>query len=137
LVSSSKEPSEAAGAVRQLEVGEQPWHAGVMHGEAVAAGLLPQRAGQPRLADPARAGDEQIAMFGDPAAGGELLEQRLVELARRAVVDILDRRLAVPQPGGAQAALEAPCRAMGCLTVEQHRQPLGLAEVLGTVLGLA
>ena len=62
----SEEPWEAAVTVRQLEVGEQPRHAGVMHAVAVAAGLLCQRAGQPRLADPAWAGDEQIAMLGDP-----------------------------------------------------------------------
>jgi len=40
-------------------------------------------------------------VFGDPAAGGQLLEQRFVEPARRAVVDVLDGGLAVPQPSGA------------------------------------
>ena len=45
-------------------------------------------------------------MLGDPAAGGQLLEQRLVEPAGRAVVDVLDRRLAA-QPSGAQSGVEA------------------------------
>lgn len=44
-------------------------------------------------------------MLGDPAAGGELLEQCLVELARRAVVHVLDGRLAVAQPGRPEPAL--------------------------------
>ena len=37
--------------------------------------------------------DQQVAGFRDPAAGGELLEQRLVELAQRAVVDFASPRL--------------------------------------------
>ena len=38
----------------------------------------------------ARPGDQEAAVLGDPAAGGQLLEQRLIEPARRAVVDVLD-----------------------------------------------
>jgi len=64
-----------------------------MHAIAVAAGLLGERAAEPRLADPAWPGDEQAAVLGDPAAGGEALEQRLVEAALRAVVDVLDAGL--------------------------------------------
>ena len=37
-------------------------------------------------------------MLSDPTAGGELLEQDLVELAYRSIIDVLNRRLAVPQP---------------------------------------
>ena len=120
----------------ELEIGEQPRHARVVDGVAVAAGLLRKRAGQPRLADAAWAGDEQIAVLGDPAAGGELLEQRLVEPARRAVVDVLDRGLAVTQPGGAQPGLEAPGVAIGGLAVEQQRQPFGVGEIAGLLLRL-
>jgi hypothetical protein len=61
-------------------------------GVAVATGLLRQRTGQPRLAHAGRPGDQQAAMLGDPAAGGQLLEQRFVEPAGRAVVDVLDPR---------------------------------------------
>jgi hypothetical protein len=73
-------------------------------------------------------------MFGDPAAGGQLLEQRLVEPTRRAVADVLDRRLAVPQPSGAQSGLEAPGTAIGGLAVEQQRQPFGVREIAGLLL---
>jgi len=75
-------------------------------------------------------------VLDDPAAGGELLEQSFVEPARRTVVDVLDRRLAVTQLGAAQAALEALGVAVGCLTVEQQRQPFGMIQILGSVLRL-
>ena len=120
--------------MRQLQVGEQPWHTRVVHGVAVAAGLLRERAGQPGLADAAWPRDEQIAMLVDPVTGGELLEQRLVEPARRSIVDILDRRLAVAEPGSAQSALEALGVARCRLAIEQQRQPLGVPELLGSVL---
>jgi hypothetical protein len=43
----------------------------------------------------------------DPAALGEFLEQRAIEAARGAVIDVLDRSL-MAQPGIAQASEKAP-----------------------------
>ena len=120
----------------EFEIGEQPRHAGVEHRVAVPARLLGERARQPRLADTARAGDEQIAMLGDPFAGGELLEQRLVEPSRRPVVDVLDRRLAMAQLGAAQPDLKALGVAIGRLAIEQQRQPFGMCEIDSLVLAL-
>ena len=65
-------------------------------------------------------------MLGDPFAGRELLEQRLVEPSWRAVVDVLDGRLAVAQLGAAQPDLKAPGVAIGRLAIEQQRQPFGV-----------
>ena len=70
------------------------------------------------MADAARAGDQQAAVLGDPAAGGQLLEQRFVEPAWGAVVDVLDGGLVVTQPSGAQAGLEATGAAIGGLAIE-------------------
>ena len=70
------------------------------------------------------------------AAGGELLEEGFVEPPCRAVVDVLDRRLAVTQLRAAQPALEALGVAVGRLAVEQQRQPLGVIQILGSVLRL-
>ena len=53
----SEQPREAAVAVRQLQLGEQSWHACIVHGVAVAAGLLRQRTTEPRLSDAAQAYD--------------------------------------------------------------------------------
>ena len=41
----AEQPREAAVAVGEFEIGEQARHAGVVHGVAVAAGFLRQRAG--------------------------------------------------------------------------------------------
>src|SRR5439155_15724823 len=62
----AEQTSEATIAVRELQIREQPRHARVEHRVADATSLLRERAGQPRLADSARTGDEQIAMLGDP-----------------------------------------------------------------------
>jgi hypothetical protein len=75
-------------------------------------------------------------VLGDPAAAGELLEQGFVEPARRAVVDVLDRGLAVAQPGRTQPGLEASGRAACRLAIEQQRQPFGVGEITGLVLRL-
>ena len=40
-----EQPREAAVAVGEIEIGEQAWHAGVVNGVAIAAGLLRERAG--------------------------------------------------------------------------------------------
>ena len=113
-----EQPREPTVAVREFEIGEQARHAGVVDGVAVAAGLLRQRTGQPRLAHAARPGDQQAAALGNPAAGRQLLEQRLVEPTRRSEVDVLDGGLAVTQAGGAQSGLEALGVAAGRFAVE-------------------
>ena len=91
---------------------------------------------EPRLADTAFAGDQQITGFCNPAAGGELLEKNFVEPARRPVVDILNRGLAVTKFGGAQSGPVAPCATAGGLSIKQQRQPFGVGEITGRVLRL-
>ena len=63
----------------------------------------------------------------DPAACGEFLEQRAIETARGAVVDILDRSL-MAQPGIAQASEQAPVAAIADLLIEQQSKPFGMGE---------
>src|SRR5207247_11189466 len=94
-----------------------------MHRIAITAGSLRQRAAEPRLADATRSGDQQIAMLGNLAAGGQLLEQRLVEPSGVTIVDVLDRRLAVAQLRIAQPALEQLSAAMRRFALAQQRHP--------------
>src|SRR6202158_977656 len=79
----AEQTREAPVSVSQFEIGKEARHTCVMHRIAITAGSLRQRAAEPRLADAARSGDQQIAMLGNPAAGGQLLEQRLVEASGR------------------------------------------------------
>ena len=64
------------------QVGEQPGHAGVENGDVFPARFVAARAGEPALAEAACSGDEQVAAFGDPVAGGQLEEEGAVEPAR-------------------------------------------------------
>jgi hypothetical protein len=57
-------------------------------------------------------------MLGNPAAGGQLLEESFVETAWGAVIDVLDRRLAVAQLRIAQPAFEPLRAAMSRLAIE-------------------
>jgi hypothetical protein len=68
-------------------------------------------------------------MLGNPFAGNELLEQRLVEPSRRAIVDVLDDGLAVPHTGSAQPDLEASGVAIGGFAIEQECQPFGVCKL--------
>src|SRR5262249_61936467 len=101
----------------ELQLCEEARHARVICAVALAAGPLGQGAGQPGLAQAALPANEQIALLGDPAAGGELLEERFVELALRAGVDVLDRGLAVAQARRAPAELRPVSRSIGPLAL--------------------
>src|SRR5215472_16000100 len=67
-------------------------------------------------------------MLGNPSACRKLLEQRLVELSWRSIVDVLDGRLAVAQHGAAQPTFKAFGVAMGHLAIKQQRQPFNMRE---------
>jgi hypothetical protein len=66
----------------------------------------------------------------DPAALGELVEQRAVEAARSAVIDVLDGSL-VAQSGVAQARCEAPVATPAGFAIEQQAKPFGMAQRCG------
>ena len=66
--------------------------------------MLAEGTPQVGLADASGPGDEDVAVLGDPPAGGELADQRPIELAARRVLEILETRL-----GNAQLRLlQAP-----------------------------
>ena len=77
-------------AAGEREGGEQTRHAMIEDGQVFPAGLLAEGTGEPAFADAAGAGDQQITSRADPVAGGELEEQRAIEPAGSAVVDVLD-----------------------------------------------
>ena len=130
----TEETGEAAVTVRELELCEEARHARVVRAVALAAGPLSEGAGEPGLTQSAFAGDQKIAFLGNPAASRELLEESFVELPLRAVVDVLDRGLAVAQARRAQPDLRAFGRAIGDLAVEQECEPFGVGEIPGGIL---
>jgi len=66
----------------------------------------------------------------DPAAFGELVEQRAVEAALDTVIDVLDGGL-MAQPGVAQAGCQALVAAMAGFAIEQQAEPFGMAQRRG------
>jgi hypothetical protein len=51
---------------------------------------VPERTGEPALADAARAGEQQIVLGANPVAAGELEEEGAIETACGTVIDVLD-----------------------------------------------
>ena len=117
------EAREASFTAGRGQLGKQPWGSSIEHGQALAAGLVAQCAGQPRLPDAGWAADDQVLAGADPLAGGELLEQRAIEAAWRAIIGVLDHR-AVPQSCLAQPMTEAFVFAARRLTIQQQAKPV-------------
>src|SRR5215467_3694897 len=130
----AEEAREAAIPMRELELCEEARHARVVGAVALAAGPLSEGAGEPGFAQSAFPANEKIAFVGNPTASGELLEEGFVELALRAVVDVLDRGLAIAQASRTQADLRAFGGAIGDLAVEQECEPFGVGEIPGGIL---
>jgi hypothetical protein len=120
--------------VGEFELREEAWHARVIGSVALAAGSLSKGAGEPGFAQAAFTANEKIAFLGNPTASRELLEERFVELPLRAVVDVLDRGLAVAQACGAQSDLRALGGAIGDLPIKQQGEPFWVGEISGGVL---
>src|SRR5438093_10178315 len=59
----------------------------------LAGGLVRQRAGDEAFADAGGPDQDDVVVFIDPPAGGELTDHRLVELAPGRVVDGFEARL--------------------------------------------
>lgn len=78
-----------------------------------------------------------MMMVAQPLAGGELLEQRAVEAARRVQIDVFDNG-GLAQLGLAQAAGKALVLAAGRLAVDQQAEPVFPAQLggVGRVLQL-
>ncbi len=115
---------------------EEARHAFVEHGGAITAGGLRQRAAQPCLADPAGAGDDQVALVGDPFACEQALEEGFVEATAGAVIDIFWTGAHMAQPGGPHAGLEALGFPTGGFSINEQAQPFGMAQFGGAVLPL-
>ena len=88
---------------------------------------MPERAGEPAFAQTAGPGDEQIAAFGDPVAGGEFEEQSTVEPAWVLVIDIFDGG-GMTQARGSGARFELFLPAQRQFIFEQQAKPFGVIE---------
>ena len=117
----------AAGDVQLVEEPRGPHAVG---GVAGAAGALGEGLGEPGLADAGGADQEQVAMLGDPGAGGRGSGPARLSRPRRGLCQSMSsseawrRRLAVPQ-APAQLALLA----VGPLGVDEQAEAVLEAEL--------
>ena len=125
----AEQAGEASVAMGQFQLFEEARHAPVAHGDAVTTGRLRQCAAKPGLADPTGAGDDEVALVGDPSAREQALEQHLVEAMARAVIDICWASTHVAQPGGAHPCFEPLCLPACDLTVDEQANPFSVAKV--------
>jgi len=74
-----QKPGVAQVAMSDGEVDEQPGNADVENRHVLPACLVAERTGDPAFAETRRAGDDEIAVLGDPVTSPELEEQRAVK----------------------------------------------------------
>ena len=111
-------------AVRQRDFRKQPRDPPVDHAIAVPAGLLAQGTPEKRLADTRGPRDEDVVMFGDPAAGRELPDHRAIQFAAATVVEILETRLTQAEFGFLEPTRERAILSRELLRIDEHAQPL-------------
>ena len=108
----------ASVALSVAEFVEQPGQAVVLDAEAVAAGLVAERAADPGLARAGGAGDQQVEAFLDPLPVNEPVHQGVVESPGMAAVEVFDDG-GLAQPGVAQAVLEQSQQPECCRKMEK------------------
>jgi hypothetical protein len=86
---------------------------------AFATGLVPEGAGEEGLADAGGTADEDLLVFIDPAAGGELADDGLVEFPAGGIVDRLDAGLRQLELGVAERPTQALVLAGAPLGVDE------------------
>ena len=111
----------AAVAAGEGEFVEEPREAVVAGGDAVAAGLVAEGAGEVGLAGSGGAGDEDGLAVPDPLSGGEAEHEGAVEAAGGLEVEVFDGGVEV-QPSVALEPLVAALLPVGLLAFEQERE---------------
>jgi len=90
---------------------------------AFSGGLVGQRTSKPGLANTGGAADEAVQMLGDPPTGSQQDDERLVQTARGARVEVFERG-GVAQLGLTQLEREASVGSLGELAVGEQPQTL-------------
>jgi hypothetical protein len=106
----AEQPAVAAVGASEREIVEEPGSPAVVRAVAATAGVVGQRTGDEALPGAGGAGDQDLLMFLDPAAGGELADDGLVELAPRGIVDGLETGLRQLELGFLEGGVAARSR---------------------------
>src|SRR2546425_2754761 len=107
----AEQPAVGPVGAGEAEIIEQAGGSAVVGAVAAAAGLVGEGTGDEALAGAGGAGDEDLLVLLDPAAGGELADHGLVEVAAGRGGDGLQGGVRPPErcfPGGAGQGLVLP-----------------------------
>ena len=121
LGESGQQPRIGAITATDDEFVEQSGRADVRGREALAAGVLDEGRGEPRLADTRRAGDQEIVMLADPRARAETEHHLAGKSPRGREVNVLEAG-GIPELGVAQPLREAPLLARRPLVLDQEAE---------------
>jgi hypothetical protein len=107
---------------------QQTRQAVIENGEVLSTGFVAERATQPTFSDPGWTDDQTIAVLADPIIGCELEEERAIQAAMSAVIDVLDASL-IAHPGGFDARVKSILLAHRRLVLEQETEPFGMLDL--------
>ncbi len=91
----------------------------VNHRQSLSACLIAERTGEPGLAAAGGAGEQQMLMLANPVAAGETRHQAFVQAASCAVINILDTRAGVLEPGLLEQPFQSLVVAVGTFPINQ------------------
>jgi hypothetical protein len=109
---------------------QQTRQAVIENGEVLSTGFVAERATQPTFPDSGWTDDQTIAVLADPIIRGELEEERAIQAARSAVIDVLDASL-IAHPCGFDTRVKSILLAQRCLVLKQETEPFGMIEGAG------
>src|SRR5271165_165917 len=127
--------TETAVAVGDAQFFEQAAEASVEDGKALTTCGLTQRTGEPSLAEPGGAGDEDIIAAANPVGAGEAGELARIETAGTARVEVLDAGVWIFELGLFEQAFQAPGVAPGELAIDEKAEAIFEGEAGGHWLG--
>ncbi len=99
---------------------QQPRRAQVQRTVDLTAGMLALRAGEPRLVDTGRAGQQQVVLLTDPLASGR--DQALVQRTTSMAIEVLQTAPSVAELSLFAQLLQPRVIAPGQFAVEQQAQ---------------
>jgi hypothetical protein len=114
--------TEAAVAVSDAQFFQQTTEANVEHGEALTAGLLSERTGEPTLAETGSASGDHRLPSAHPITGSESGDQSGVESAHRTGVEIFETGAGEFEMSEFKQPFETAGIAPGGLAIDQQSE---------------
>jgi hypothetical protein len=127
-------PGVPAVAASERELGKQPGNTLIQNGTIVSASFVAKGTCQPALSDARGPADSEIVVSADPVATEQLHEERTVEAAFAAIIDIFRGGL-MTKLGEPETRWKLAVVTRTPFPLEQQSEPLGVREMFGFAVG--